>query len=617
MTQPVFTPASDRVVASRISNRRRPVLVLLVTLWAAVYVSGLFTPALLDDADSVHAEAAREMLLRHDWVTLHADGIRYLEKAPLLYWGMAASFRIFGVSEWTARLPLALGVLGLVLASYALGRHAYGEEAGLWSGILTATSLGIYIFTRFQIPDALVALWLTLGMLFFLRTLEEEPPSRAACWGLAITTALNVLTKGLIGLVFPAAIILVFLILSKNLRHLGRMRLLSSSLIFFAVAAPWHVLASLRNPSQGVRGFAWFYFVNEHFLRYLNKRVPRDYDTVPLLVFWALLLVWLLPWSVFLPQATRDALVRWRERPCAADRRRRAGLLFLVWGVVIVGFFSFSTRQEYYSLPPVPAIALLIAGWLQQENDALPDSRIRRAGRISSAILFVFGLAGFAGAMALLLSSRAVPAGTDLAELLKRNPQEYALSFGHIFDLTPRALGLFRGPLLATAIALLAGTGANLWCRYRGTPAFGNAALAMMTVALLLSVHAALVTFSPILSSKALAEAIRREYRAGDTIVIAGEYESGSTLNFYTGQPVHILHQRTANLWYGSLFPDAPQIFETQESFKRLWLGPHTVFLWADAAQPPQLTGLRACELAHRGGKYIFTNHPLQPSPCG
>src|SRR5580700_9299098 len=108
----------------------------IVVLWAVIYIPGLFSPPLLDDADSVHAEAAREMVVRHDWTTLYIDGIRYLEKAPLLYWSMAASFKVFGVSDWAARLPLILGLLALLLVTYFLGRRTMGERAGLWAAIV-------------------------------------------------------------------------------------------------------------------------------------------------------------------------------------------------------------------------------------------------------------------------------------------------------------------------------------------------------------------------------------------------------------------------------------------------------------------------------------------------
>src|SRR6202165_4008577 len=119
-------PSESRALA------RTPVyLGALFLLWLAVYGVALFQPPLMDDADSVHAEAAREILIRHDWVTLHVNGIRYLEKAPLLYWTMAASFRLLGVHDWSARLPLALGVLALVFSVYFVGRRKFGESAGV------------------------------------------------------------------------------------------------------------------------------------------------------------------------------------------------------------------------------------------------------------------------------------------------------------------------------------------------------------------------------------------------------------------------------------------------------------------------------------------------------
>src|SRR6184192_976134 len=401
-------------------------LIIIFFLWAAIYVAGMFTPALLDDADTVHAEAAREMVQRHDWVTLYVNGIRYLEKAPLMYWGVATSYVLFGVHDWSTRLPLMLGILAWLLAAYALGRYAYGERGGFYSAIVLATALGPYLFTRFLIPDTLVGLWLILGFYFFLRSLEEDPPSRLTCWGLAATCGLNVLTKGLIGFVFPARVNGLFFNLPGKSSHLLRLRLVSSSLIFLAIAAPWHVLAALRNPDQGpIRGFLWFYFINEHVLRYLNKRVPRDYDTVLLLLFWALLLVWLVPWIAFLPQALRQVPIRWRRMRSQLDREGRANLLFMLWALVIVVFFSFSTRQEYYTIPAIPAMALLVGAWFSREAESPANSADRRAGRISSALLFALGSLGFVVSMLLLILSKPPSPGTDLSELLKRNPEVY------------------------------------------------------------------------------------------------------------------------------------------------------------------------------------------------
>jgi 4-amino-4-deoxy-L-arabinose transferase-like glycosyltransferase len=600
---------------SRVYLRTPVYLGILFLLWLVVYGSALFSPALLDDADSVHAEAAREILLRHDWVTLHVNGIRYLEKAPLLYWAIAASFQIFGVHDWSARLPLALGVLALLLSVYFLGRRAFGESAGLYASLISAFALGPYLFTRFLIPDILVGLWLILSLGFFLRTLDEPQPSRFACWGLAASCALNVLTKGLIGLVFPIAAIVLYLFLTRQLRHLLKIRLASSALIFLAIAAPWHILAGIRNPDQGnVRGFFWFYFVNEHFLRYLNKRIPRDYGTVPLLLFWGLLLVWLFPWSSLLPQALASVKLS-RIREAAASPQARAKIVFLLAAFLVILFFSFSTRQEYYILPALPPLTLLLGGCLAEEEAAPPGSPPRKWGKLSAAVLACIGLLVGIVSVVLAIVAPPVAPGTDIAQLLNSGPpesQQYALSLGHFLDLNLRGMALFRGPLVIFGLSLFLGFGLNWYFRCRERPKLGNWILAFMSVLLLLAIHAALVTFSPLLTSKPLADAILRAYRSGDIIEINGEYEGGSTLNYYTQQQVRILNGRSANLWYGSLFSDAPQIFDDSSSFERLWTGPQRVFLWTEAdSKDKALAGIDPSTvflLASSGGKLVLTN---------
>ncbi len=190
------------------SSRHKLYILLIVLVWAVIYAGSLFQPPLMDDADTVHGEAAREMLERGDWVTLKINGgFRYLEKAPLMYWLVAASYKLFGVHDWSARLPIALGMLALLLVVYRVGRRFYSDEGGLYAALALGTGFGPFIYTRFMIPEMLVALWLAIGFDFFLTSLEQsergEQPSLLVCWGLAATMALNVLTKGLIGLVFP------------------------------------------------------------------------------------------------------------------------------------------------------------------------------------------------------------------------------------------------------------------------------------------------------------------------------------------------------------------------------------------------------------------------------
>ncbi len=628
-------------------------------LWLAFYASAtLFVPALLDDADSVHVEVAREMLLRHDYVTLYANGIRYLEKAPLLYWSMALSMKLAmllgavspRVLAAAARFPVACDVLGLVWFAEALARRLFRDaRAGLYAALILLSSFGIFLFTRITIPDAGVCLWTTLALYAFWR-MEEHPKPRSWLSSVfAAACALNVLTKGLIGLVFPLGIVAVYLLLTRGIRgalqRVSKLHLWNALAVFLLLAAPWHILAGLANPTQGhptpfhyvgghwqvplptdgnVRGWFWFYFMNEHVLRYLNLRVPHDYDTAPLWLFWGLCFVWMMPWSAFVFKATswalplrsqkfRDQLLR-HELPL----KRRGVLLLVVWAAFVLLFFSLSTRQEYYVLPALPALAVLIAGWLAFESrDCHPERSegpASPAAQRITAVLLVLGSLFAAAALFFLLHTRAPAADTDLAALLQQNPGDYALSMGHFLDLNAQALGLFRLPLALAAASLFLGPLAAFLLRRTARAHAANLALAAGAFGFLLAAHLGLQTFAPVLTSAQLAEAIAPQVHPQDMLCIHGEYESGSTLGFYLKRSdIHILEGRSSNLWYGSFFPDAPRIFETPDSLAAKWRGPQRIFLWQSLTDPPnQLPELPGDVyiLVKNGGKEIVSNQP-------
>jgi hypothetical protein len=441
------------------------------------------------------------------------------------------------------------------------------------------------------------------------------------CSGIAITVALNLLTKSLIGLVFPVGIMLAYLFLTGGLKKIWKLHPLSSTLIFLVVAVPWHALAAIRNPAQPTgpeKGFLWSYFINEQFMRFLNKRIPHDYGKVPLFLFYGLLLLWILPWCAFLFPAFKEiplSFRTWRDR---LDSRGRANLLLGIWIAVIVGFFSFSSRQEYYSLPAVPALALLTAGWLQRESNSSADSRERRAGRLASGILLAIGCLVFVTCMSIFAQTHPFPPGTDIGDVLTAHPGHYKLSLGHMQDLTIEALGMFRAPLWEFGSAMLLGTGLNWFFRRRGSALKANLALAAMMVVILLCVYQGFVIFSPEISSKNLALAIRKDFQPGQTIVFYRNYESGASIVFYTGERVHIIDGRRADLWFGSLFPDAPPVFEDQDSFVRLWNGPNRVYLFTE--DPFVEQALRGIDpktvhiFARSGGKAVFTNQPISPA---
>jgi hypothetical protein len=403
----------------------------------------------------------------------------------------------------------------------------------------------------------------------------------------------------------------VFLLLVGDLRYLLKMRLISSTFVFLLVAAPWHILAAFRNPPAGqAKGFLWFYFVNEHFLRYIGKRYPVDYGTFPLVLFWGMILVWLLPWSAFLPQAIRQVRLRLLRTTETRKSSEAALLLFFVWAIVILLFFSFSTRQEYYLAPALPALALILGSWLARESESAYGSDVARSGRVSATVFLVVGLLISAVTLALALISHAPQPGMELADLLSKNTDAYVLSLGHFLDLTGSAMSLFRGPLIGTAITFLLGSGLNWLLRRRGSPRAANWALALMMIVFIECAHVALGVFAPVLGSKPLAMAIQRELQPSDQIVCDGEYANASSVNFYTGRQMLIFNGRINGLWYGSLFPDAAPIFIEDAQLARAWTGPDRIyFVTGGDDRRAYLEKLGPTyALAKSGGKFVFTN---------
>jgi 4-amino-4-deoxy-L-arabinose transferase-like glycosyltransferase len=596
-----------------LGQRTSTSLVILLLLWLAVYGPGLFTPPLQDDVDASHADAGREILVRHDWVTLHENNIRYLEKAPLPYWGTAIAIKVFGVHTWSARLSLHLSVLALAFLLYFFGRRFLTPQSGFWAAVVFLASCGPYLFTRILIPDVTVGLWIGIALYLFLDGWQSEKPKLLSCWGIAVVIGLNVLTKGLIGVVFPLGIIFIFLFLARDLRHLLRMHLFSSTLVFLLVAAPWHILAALRNPPAGqAKGFLWFYFVNEQFLRYLGKRYPVDYDTVPILLFYGLILVWFLPWSSFLPQALAQVRLR---LPHVADVRRSTEavlLLLFCWPSVVLLFFSFSTRQEYYLAPGLPGLALLMGHWMAQETEAPIGSPIARAGRRSAMVLLVFGLliAMITGTLA--IRSHTPAPNLELFDLLNKNPNLYALSLGHMLDLSGEAMGFFRGPLVGTCLAFLFGTLLNWFFRRRGKIQAANWALIAMIVVFIECAHISLGVFYPILGSQQFAVALKPRLQPGDKIFMDGEYANASSVRFYTGEQIYILNGRVNGLWYGSLFPDSPPIFFDDAQFAQLWAGPtHIYLITRNEKKRDTLAPIAPVyQITKSADRYIFSNRP-------
>jgi hypothetical protein len=439
--------------------------------------------------------------------------------------------------------------------------------------------------------------------------------------------ALNVLTKGLIGLVFPIGFVLLYLALTRQLHILKRFHLAASAAIFVAIAAPWHILAALRTPPIALPpglglpahgGWAWFYLYNEHFARFLGKRIPHDYGLTPVWLFWTYLAIWIMPWTAFIPTAIANHIRALRSRALATAREQEAALSLILWAVVVVGFFSISSRQEYYSLPAIPALALMAGGLLTRADaHSAAARRSVRNWHLYFLIPITTAIAAVCGYFA-LAAPRPAPGlhgVPDISTLLQANPEFYNLSLGHLFDLTGAAMGLFRGPLVAVALSMTGiGIGSYLF-RRKGFAYAANLTLAAAMTVTLLAAHEGLARFYPILGSKQLAldidHAINQARQPDDLIVLDGELTSGSTLIFYTGQQIHLINGRVNGLWYGSFWPDAPHIFETESTLRQLWAGPRRIFLltYDATVREKDLAPYGPVHaLASAGGKTILTN---------
>jgi 4-amino-4-deoxy-L-arabinose transferase-like glycosyltransferase len=584
------------------ATRRTGLIVVLIA--AAVYlVACLSPPSLMDDVDAVQAQIARNMLESGDWVTARLNGVAYLEKSPLVYWMMALSYAIFGAYDWAARLPLALCTVGLAWLTYRIGRWAFGPREGMYAGLVIGTCVGLWLFTRILIPDVILTGTIALAMWAFLRALEGDGPVWSGVFAAAIGTGL--LLKGLIAAVFPVGAAVLYLLLTRQFFERAtwqRLRPVSGTLIALAVAAPWHVLATLANPPYfdltprsepgEYHGFFWFYFLNEHVFRFLNMRHPRDYNTVPRHLFWLLHALWFFPWSAFLP-----GLATLSYKP--ADRAGRMRLLALCFIAFVMVFFTFSTTQEYYSMPIYPFVALLLGSAM-----GAPARHWTRAGFL---LLSGIGLAAAVVIVWILAQVWHLPTPGDISgALVTQGFEAYTLSLGHMGDLTLRSFAYLRAPLIVAGIAFL------VLARAASKRCYAGLAVAM--VLLLNAARLAMVAFDPYLSSLPLAEAL--SHAPPGQLIVDNQYYTFSSVFFYTRPTPRalLLNGRQMNLEYGSYAPGAPDVFIDDAEFADRWHSADRYYLVVEGPQMQRIERLaggreRLHLVKAAGGKFLLTNN--------
>ena len=641
---PVATPPRSRWPLTHI--------IIILGLWLILYVAAAFTPPLLDDADATHAQAAQAMLATGDWVTLHVDGIRYLEKPPLPYWITALSLRLlaphpqsYALSQYTedtaalaVHFPLALTILGLTLLSYAWTRRAFpstDQHAPLYAALFILTSAGVFLFTRVFIPDALLSLLLAFALYALLRSLQhpEAPPTQPSSsaqgfypYALWAALALAVLTKGLVAIVFVFATALIFLFWTGQLHLWRRLRPVTGLILFLAIAAPWHILAGLRNTGgANGHGFFWFYFINEHVLRFLGRRIPRDYNKLPGYLYWSLHLVWLFPWSLFAPAAV---ILAWRNRKPLLTRsaptfRHQTIRILLLFSALVLVFFSLSTNQEYYTFPAyLPLLVLIAAALTHAESSYDQDRTARRWISVAHAALTVVGLAVAITLFLGLWTSRHLPFVPDIGDLLAhRGVGDYTLSMSHLFDLTGPSFAALRLPATLAALAFAFGPAIAWFLRSKRHHLAATSAIALTSTVFLIAAHIALIRFGPMLSSQTIAAKIQQLQSSGaiaqnTPIYLYGDQSYGSSIPFYLNQQVNLVEGRSSSMLFGSTFPDAPPIFLTNSDLLKVWGTGNRKLLFVPLERRDlvdKLLGNHKILITETSGKALFTDRPLTP----
>ena len=350
--------------ALHLSNRFAWSLFAVFTI-VSLYLLGIRT--LVPPDEGRYAEMAREMYISGDWVTTRLNGIKYFEKPPLQTWMNALSFALFGLGDWQARLWTGVcGIGGVALTGYS-GTKVFGKRIGFYAALVLGSCFYWAAWSQIDSLDMGLSGMMTLSLCALLLAQRDGASDSErrnwmlACWA---GMALAVLAKGLIGLVLPGGVLVAYTVITRDWKLWTRLHLVKGVLLFFAIAAPWFVLVGIRNPEQ-----PHFFFVHEHWDRFFLKEHHREQAWY---VFFVLVAVGIVPWIGVLLQSV--ALGMKREAS-----RFRPRLMALVWAAFIILFFTKSnSKLPGYILPVFPALALLVASYLEHGT---------RASRMVAAIL--------------------------------------------------------------------------------------------------------------------------------------------------------------------------------------------------------------------------------------
>jgi hypothetical protein len=447
--------------------------------------------------------------------------------------------------------------VALVWVVTCMARRAAGPGAGFAAGLCAAFSVGTCLFTREALHDVWLVLFVSVALCALLEWHRDPRHPLGPALLFYAGLAGGFMTKSLVGVALPVGVAVLFFLLSRERPESRRLHLLPGALLFLALAAPWHVLAAIRNP-----GFLHAFFVNEQILRFLGRHDPPVLWSVPLLTFWALVPLWFFPWTAFVPAAVKAA-----RAPGELGQRALARLA-LAWVVVILGFFSFSGRLEHYVFPALPGLSLIVGMTLARTD----EQKAVRWGFRALAVLGAVVLVAAAGGVWLAAAGHVLGAPAARGSVLPET------DFSILAEMPTAILRGLVGPAALTVAALAIGFPVALWLDTRRRRETAVLAVAAVMVVFCAAVQWSLTICEDLVSSKRFGLAVAREAHPGDHLVVVGDYESANSLSFY--QPIHVevFDGVAYALVPGMKYPDAPRVVLTRAQLDALWRGAGRVF---------------------------------------
>jgi 4-amino-4-deoxy-L-arabinose transferase-like glycosyltransferase len=536
-------------------------IVLILVLSYIFFFHNLGSYSLKEPDEGRYAEIPREMVETGDYVVPHLDYVRYFEKPPLLYWATALSFRAFGISEWSARLPNAIAALLTVLLLYAGVARWFTPEAALLSTITLISSFGFFTMARILTIDMLLSSTLFLSLIFFYDFYRQKKPRFMYLFYACL--ALATLAKGPVAPLLVGSSLLIFLLLERRVSFLRDLLSVKGILLCALLVVPWFVAIALRE-----KEFLWFFLVDQNFLRFLTQKHNRS---GPVYYFVPVLFGGLFPWSIFIPRAVA---IYWRTKELR---------LFLIWFFVVFLFFSLSgSKLPPYILPVFPALAILL-GCLFHDRAKQPTPGLAEI-RVYQFLFALFALAGVVVATG--VGNSYLRAEPDMLNLLK--------------DLKGFSIAVVCFSALPICLLFLR--------RMRNSrPLFLILSCFSLAVIVLLMMHTSII--DKVNTTKELAQLINRE-KAGAQLDVVNYSSFDETLPFYTGQKVYIASYK-GELEMGSTYQDTKQMFLSNEEFKHLFTSDGKVLCVLKATRLQRLRDLgieNVQVIACQGGKCLVSN---------